>query len=121
MFFIFFKQKTAYVLRIIDWSSDVCSSDLFPPPDTRISPALAGVLQSRRAGGVAGVPPAEGVGRDANEARSQGDTSPSCDWLFWRWRRSEERSVGKECVSKCRARWAPYQYKKKPSTSKENE
>src|SRR3546814_8475839 len=28
VFFFFFKQKTAYVLRISDWSSDVCSSDL---------------------------------------------------------------------------------------------
>src|SRR3546814_5798425 len=27
--FVFFKQKTAYELRISDWSSDVCSSDLF--------------------------------------------------------------------------------------------
>src|SRR3546814_4829626 len=28
--FIFFKQRTAYEMRISDWSSDVCSSDLFP-------------------------------------------------------------------------------------------
>src|SRR3546814_13672782 len=28
LFFFFFKQKTAYELRISDWSSDVCSSDL---------------------------------------------------------------------------------------------
>src|SRR3546814_4676499 len=28
MFFLFFKQKTAYEMRISDWSSDVCSSDL---------------------------------------------------------------------------------------------
>src|SRR3546814_12973267 len=28
VFFFFFKQKTAYVLRISDWGSDVCSSDL---------------------------------------------------------------------------------------------
>src|SRR3546814_7885070 len=28
MFFCFFKQKTAYEMRISDWSSDVCSSDL---------------------------------------------------------------------------------------------
>src|SRR3546814_4250821 len=28
MFFVFFKQKTAYEMRISDWSSDVCSSDL---------------------------------------------------------------------------------------------
>src|SRR3546814_18839538 len=30
MFFFFFKQKTAYEMRISDWSSDVCSSDLNP-------------------------------------------------------------------------------------------
>src|SRR3546814_11280114 len=29
MIFFFFKQKTAYEMRISDWSSDVCSSDLF--------------------------------------------------------------------------------------------
>src|SRR3546814_8295247 len=28
LFFLFFKQKTAYEMRISDWSSDVCSSDL---------------------------------------------------------------------------------------------
>src|SRR3546814_7417276 len=30
-FFVFFKQKTAYEMRISDWSSDVCSSDLPSP------------------------------------------------------------------------------------------
>src|SRR3546814_17682705 len=30
MCFFFFKQKTAYEMRISDWSSDVCSSDLLP-------------------------------------------------------------------------------------------
>src|SRR3546814_5033620 len=30
--FFFFKQKTAYEMRISDWSSDVCSSDLLPFP-----------------------------------------------------------------------------------------
>src|SRR3546814_19404486 len=29
------------------------------------------------------------------------------------WRRSEERRVGKECVSPCRSRWSPDNYKKK--------
>src|SRR3546814_10003899 len=29
--FFFFKQKTAYEMRISDWSSDVCSSDLYSP------------------------------------------------------------------------------------------
>src|SRR3546814_19319446 len=32
MFVFFFKQKTAYEMRISDWSSDVCSSDLFDRP-----------------------------------------------------------------------------------------
>src|SRR3546814_1511845 len=31
--FFFFKQKTAYEMRISDWSSDVCSSDLLEEPD----------------------------------------------------------------------------------------
>src|SRR3546814_5298605 len=31
----FFKQKTAYEMRISDWSSDVCSSDLFGPRSTQ--------------------------------------------------------------------------------------
>src|SRR3546814_19496066 len=33
--FFFFKQKTAYEMRISDWSSDVCSSDLARPPHRR--------------------------------------------------------------------------------------
>src|SRR3546814_17675761 len=32
IYFFFFKQKTAYEMRISDWSSDVCSSDLTSPP-----------------------------------------------------------------------------------------
>src|SRR3546814_12276461 len=35
-FFFFFKQKTAYEMRISDWSSDVCSSDLPTGPDSGI-------------------------------------------------------------------------------------
>src|SRR3546814_4775987 len=38
----FFKQKTAYEMRISDWSSDVCSSDLVVEDDARDLPALAG-------------------------------------------------------------------------------
>src|SRR3546814_3103098 len=43
----FFKQKTAYEMRISDWSSDVCSSDLIPPrrrvvPQFEISEGRAG-------------------------------------------------------------------------------
>src|SRR3546814_17591596 len=34
--FFFFKQKTAYEMRISDWSSDVCSSDLRLPGEARV-------------------------------------------------------------------------------------
>src|SRR3546814_5357596 len=35
LYFFFFKQQTAYEVRISDWSSDVCSSDLNPDPMAR--------------------------------------------------------------------------------------
>src|SRR3546814_5307290 len=40
-FFCFFKQKTAYEMRISDWSSDVCSSDLRSLPAVSSRPGLA--------------------------------------------------------------------------------
>src|SRR3546814_8054576 len=44
MFFFFFKQKTAYEMRISDWSSDVCSSDLcLHPVDYFLSHGLRGL------------------------------------------------------------------------------
>src|SRR3546814_4373852 len=49
--FFFFKQKTAYEMRISDWSSDVCSSDLIPrdsvPPEMGVE--LKQTNRSRRA------------------------------------------------------------------------
>src|SRR3546814_4666123 len=41
MFFFFFKQKTAYDMRISDWSSDVCSSDLVPLLAIAVEPSDA--------------------------------------------------------------------------------
>src|SRR3546814_7825517 len=63
MYFIFFfKQKTAYDMRISDWSSDVCSSDLGPAcfgrqarPVTRNGKAARGVVGA--------------LGRDRDEGR----------------------------------------------------
>src|SRR3546814_1050744 len=49
MFFFFFKQKTAYEMRISDWSSDVCSSDL-----VRIAPAVDALAVDQRHGQPAG-------------------------------------------------------------------
>src|SRR3546814_1562464 len=91
-FFFFFKQKTAYEMRISDWSSDVCSSDLPGHGET-----LRGPGWPRRAGRYAPVRrlphPAELRFDDRQTDRA--------------WR-SEERRVGKECVSTCRSRWSPY-------------
>src|SRR3546814_10509154 len=104
LLFFFFKQKTAYEMRISDWSSDVCSSDLLLTPDSsRFWPA---------------------------DTWSPGPSQPSLDKQFVRdWAagtgwdkkppapavpedvvaaRSAERRVGKECVSTCRSRWSPY-------------
>src|SRR3546814_4230033 len=54
-FFFFFKQKTAYEMRISDWSSDVCSSDLgqtrravLHPRDLRIGIGLARPVRIRQ-------------------------------------------------------------------------
>src|SRR3546814_7368651 len=42
-FFFFFKQKTAYEMRISDWSSDVCSSDLALPAENPLGDAVADI------------------------------------------------------------------------------
>src|SRR3546814_8260051 len=71
----FFTQKTAYEMRISDWSSDVCSSDLLlkfgEVPVIFITAYPERLLTGERP------------------------------------ERSEERRVGKECVSTCRSRWSP--------------
>src|SRR3546814_2890037 len=60
MFVFFFKQKTAYEMRISDWSSDVCSSDLWREPEP--APALLPIsghpeaLARRPAGAISGQP-----------------------------------------------------------------
>src|SRR3546814_2257032 len=96
IFVFFFKQKTAYEMRISDWSSDVCSSDLAKKNCPKTSPAA-----TRTTPWIAwcGPPTCDSF----SEALSI--SSNAC--------RSEERRVGKECVSTCRSRWSPYHYKKK--------
>src|SRR3546814_11116140 len=91
-FFFFFKQKTAYEMRISDWSSDVCSSDL--------------PCRSRRRASRQGwwAPPPSGSSRPCRRSPMP---------------RSEERRVGKECVSTCRSRWSPYHSKKTKTKSNE--
>src|SRR3546814_2556884 len=46
--FFFFKQKTAYEMRISDWSSDVCSSDLLVTTDVWTSMGFEAENEERR-------------------------------------------------------------------------
>src|SRR3546814_19674719 len=88
-------------MRISDWSSDVCSSDLFPFPATFSvkGEALSHCARFR-------LLETETLG--STSTHEDPDRRPAgCQ------RRSEERRVGKECVSTCRSRWYPYHYKHK--------
>src|SRR3546814_2353378 len=96
----FFKQKTAYEMRISDWSSDVCSSDLI---DRARRPEIGRDLE-RRADGPR---PRDIVfGNEGAMPHVMMLAAPSVG--FARRLRSEERRVGQECVSTCRSRWSPY-------------
>src|SRR3546814_9661048 len=80
---VFVKQKTAYEMRISDWSSDVCSSDLLFSNDDALADRLIA------------------AGKAVDETLWRMPLGEDYD-------RSEERRVGKECVSTCRSRWSPY-------------
>src|SRR3546814_8796449 len=99
VFYFFFKQKTAYEMRISDWSSDVCSSDL-RPRGTGSKPIPLCLRIRRRTGRAASPNPDLPGVRGGEPHRARGG-------------RSEERRVGKERDSTCRSRWSPYNYKKK--------
>src|SRR3546814_1031544 len=102
--FFFFKQKTAYEMRISDWSSDVCSSDLLPS-----AKIMAGVPCT-----ISFLPKASRVSRGASQLASGGvlpfniQSRQVAAWSFAHQIRSEERRVGKECVRTCRSRWSTY-------------
>src|SRR3546814_13482133 len=108
-------------MRISDWSSDVCSSDLYERALTR-ERIMAGLAAAKRRGRQGGRPPTiaaekmqlivaalsngaskASVSRTFSMPRSTlTDTVERIGW------RSEERRVGKECVSTCRYRWWAY-------------
>src|SRR3546814_7153053 len=89
--FFFFKQKTAYDMRISDGSSDVCSSDL-QWPRCHMPSSVPDQLAARRMSEC----------QDSLAPKQKRIAQP------YRNHRSEERRVGKECVSTCRSRWSPY-------------
>src|SRR3546814_2955323 len=136
LFFFFFKQKTAYEMRISDWSSDVCSSDLKSKLQTQAASldhasaqlALAGALAQAyldlyRAYALADIATQAEQQRETllkltqDRVRAGLDTQldvksaeallPQASAARLQAERSEERRVGKEWGSTGRARWAP--------------
>src|SRR3546814_17016252 len=108
-----FKQKTAYEMRIGDWSSDVCSSDL-PNRISLFGKVENSVLRSFHCS----------IRTDFRSGRMQctslpmrmlSSPLPSCVMTFSLTTpsRSEKRRVGKVCVRTCRYRWSPYHAQKK--------
>src|SRR3546814_3141936 len=116
-------------MRISDWSSDVCSSDLVGATHAinyAASDFVEAVLKITAGHGVQAVLDMVGGdyvarnlaclaedGRHVSIATQRGAKSevPIIDVMRRRLTltgRSEERRVGKECVSTCRSRWSPY-------------
>src|SRR3546814_12939275 len=96
-------------MRISDWSSDVCSSDLHIN-----NAAMAGLIEEGRVRFHLGIGYRELlVDRTSLVASLQiaylGEANyPDAIALHCAIERSEERRVGKECVRTCRSRWSPY-------------
>src|SRR3546814_15946250 len=99
-------------MRISDWSSDVCSSDLGYLRSTLGARAYGESLPpiaSRYAGFNLLLGDRDGVWYLSNKPQfAMQPLTPGLHAVS----RSEERRVGKECVSTCRSRWSPYHYKK---------
>src|SRR3546814_12450250 len=101
-------------MRISDWSSDVCSSDLllhrgFLARDDAL-------LDEGAADGIEGMAVGAGKAHPLHAAVGEDDAARALDMEeegIHRVSRSEERREGKECVSTCRSRWSQYHYKKK--------
>src|SRR3546814_17029416 len=107
----FFKQKTAYEMRISDWSSDVCSSDLLALIAMQFRRYQSGQVFAFDFGSSIRVASLAMGGDWQNLGSSLYDGAAASVFLQPLARiddpRSEERRVGKECVSTCRSRWSP--------------
>src|SRR3546814_19617769 len=97
-------------MRISDWSSDVCSSDLIfvtvgalKSSGGSLLPYLALIILV-----IAIIPACRRFEARWNRLNDEQAHDPELAPFYRRDRRSEERRVGKECVSTCRSRWSPY-------------
>src|SRR3546814_5295994 len=101
MSLFFIKQKTAYEMRISDWSSDVCSSDL-----TSFVATYRGSFCRGQSPSASIILTLRSPRYDLSAGGAYVHVPPSLN----KWRsitRSEERRVGKECVSRSRSRCSP--------------
>src|SRR3546814_7778463 len=106
------KQKTAYELRISDWSSDVCSSDLVSAEINRGSGRRRlGNIRSKERPERASTSQRLAATMSAFQSRAIASSDAS------RSTRTEERRVGKEWVSTSRSRWSRYHYKRHSSSA----
>src|SRR3546814_12562961 len=98
-------------MRISDWSSDVCSSDLSAPQYGAASMITASMCLTLRFSDRyfnSTEPPTECPTKMILSSRR---VNSDAIWAFqsaYFGFRSEERRVGKECVSTCRSRWSQY-------------
>src|SRR3546814_10876868 len=107
IFLFFFKQKTAYEMRISDWSSDVCSSDLplggkrIEGKELKIGYFAQHQLEQLRPD----ESPLQHMMRLDPQTREQDHRNYLGGFDFrGDMARSEERRVGKECVRTCKTR-----------------
>src|SRR3546814_10635214 len=98
MCFFFFKQKTAYEMRISDWSSDVCSSDLFHALEGVANQFARSLRDLIRALGA----PTIQIERAGAEQMSFADWSASAaPAIFWRYHAPPLKEIGR---ASCRER-----------------
>src|SRR3546814_12566792 len=103
-------------MRISDWSSDVCSSDLMicSIPESAIfisvRPELVEACPELRRRGLFFLDP---LNEKSGPSTSSGQTGFGVQMTVSIAARSEERRVGKGCVSTFRSRWSRYHSKKK--------
>src|SRR3546814_6952586 len=103
--FCFFKQKTAYEMRISDWSSDVCSADLLHIlfRDVEAGAGVVDIVEDRR--------PRDEAGDQAVAVARIGFVAGIVTRKADEDGRSAERRGGKECVSTGRSRGSAYHLK----------
>src|SRR3546814_6617515 len=118
--FFFFKQKTAYEMRISDGSSDVCSSNLRSGDAAGGAITLSALTAAGPSGTEAGSLSFGSTTLDASAGTAFQVSAPPVDGgdaiggtialngAAGAVIRSEERRVGEECGSTCRSRWSPY-------------